>query len=207
MNDKNFITILPVGMIQTNCVLVNPPNSGILYIVDPGGEGDRIIREAKKFEGIKEYRILLTHAHFDHITAAGEIAEAFGIEKIYVHPADLPLYHSPENCMPPYFPAAENLPDTGWTPPEDADLQIISSPGHTPGGVAYYFPALKTVLAGDTLFYQGIGRTDFPGGNFKQIMESIKERLFLLPDDTRVIAGHGPDTTIGFEKRNNPYIN
>ncbi len=206
MKDHDLIRTLPVGMIQTNCVLVNPPDSGILYIVDPGGEGERIIREAKKFEGIKEYRILLTHAHFDHITASGDVAEAFGIKNIYVHPADLLLYHSPDNCIPPYFPPAANLPDTGWTPPADADLQIISSPGHTPGGVAYYFPALKTVLAGDTLFYQGIGRTDFPGGNFKQLMESIKERLFLLPDNTRVIAGHGPDTTIAFEKRNNPYI-
>ncbi len=205
MNTKN-ISVLPVGMIQTNCVLVNVPDSGILYIADPGGVGDRIIREARKFSGIKEVRILLTHAHFDHIYAAGEIAAEFGLDTVYLHPDDNILYSSPENCMPPYFPPAENLPKTKWFPPEDSDLQIIKSPGHTPGGVAYYFPELKTVLAGDTLFYQGIGRTDFPGGDFKTIMESIKERLFLLPDDTRVIAGHGPDTTIGFEKRNNPYL-
>ncbi len=204
--NQKHITVLPVGMLQTNCVLVNPPDSSILYIVDPGGDGERIIREAKVFEGITEYRILLTHAHFDHIYAAGQVAEAFGLKKICLHPEDLPLYRSPENAMPPYFPPAENLPETGWFPPEDSNLQILKTPGHTPGGVSYYFPALQTVLAGDTLFYCGIGRTDFPGGSYEEIVKSVKECLFLLPDETLVIAGHGPDTTIGYEKRNNPYI-
>lgn len=200
------ITVIPAGLLRTNCTLLSVPGSGILYIFDPAGEGKRLIREANRFEGINEVRIVLTHAHFDHIQAAGEVAAAFGLDKLYLHPADHALYYSPENAMEPYFTAAKNLPQAAWPPPPDDNMQIIPCPGHTPGGSSFYFKSLSTVVTGDTLFYECIGRTDFPGGNFKDLENSVRNGLFVLPDDTRVIPGHECETTIGHEKKHNPYV-
>lgn len=203
---QNFIKTIPVGMLETNCVLIKNPASGILYVIDPGGEAAKILRKIKEFEQTSECRIMLTHAHFDHITAAGEVAKALKLDHVYVGAKDIPLYLSPDNAYPPYFPPAQNLPEPLSTFPEDSGLTILPCPGHTPGGVSFYFEELKTVAAGDTLFYRGIGRTDFPGGSMEQITDSIRNTLYRLPDDTRVIAGHGADTTIGFEKKHNLYI-
>lgn len=203
---EKYVKVVPVGMLETNCVLIQNPASGILYVIDPGGEPAKILRKIADFENVKEYRIILTHAHFDHITAAGQVAQHLKLSKVYLGAKDIPLYLSPDNAYPPYFPPAQDLPEPDSTFPTDEGLKIIPCPGHTPGGVSFYFEQLKTVAAGDTLFYRGIGRTDFPGGNMDQITDSIRNRLYHLPDDTRVIAGHGSDTTIGYEKKHNLYI-
>lgn len=207
-NEKEFIRILPVGMLETNCVLVGIPGSPVLYIVDPGADSDRILRAVRAFQDVTEYRILLTHAHFDHIGATGGIARELNIPCVFLAPQDHPIYHSPDNCMPPYVPAAEDLPEVKPFPSAAKlpGVSILPCPGHSPGGSAFYFPELQTVLSGDSLFYQSIGRTDFPGGDAQTLLRSVREQLFTLPDDTRVIPGHGPDTTIGFEKQHNPFF-
>ena len=203
MPDFPFKSIT-VGLLEVNCCLVQLPGSRTLYIIDPGGDWKLIQSEAKKLD-FDEAVILFTHAHVDHIAAAGAVADAFRIMRVYLHPDDKPIYYSPGNTVGSYIPAAENLPDTIW-PPQDPRMQVLPCPGHSPGGAAYYFPELATVFSGDTLFFSSIGRTDLPGGDEDELLNSIRNRLFKLPDDTRVVPGHGPFTSIGYEKKNNPYV-
>ena len=193
-----------VGLLEVNCCLVLLPDSRTLYIIDPGGDWKLIEAEAKAFD-YDEAVILFTHAHVDHISAAGAVANALHITKVYLNPADKPIYYSPGNTVGNYIPAAQDLPDTTW-PPEDPRMLVLPCPGHSPGGAAYYFPELDTVFSGDTLFFSSIGRTDQPGGSEKQLLDSVHKQLFNLPDDTRVVPGHGPFTSIGYEKKNNPYV-
>ena len=203
MPDYPFNTVI-VGLLEVNCNLVQLPGSRILYVIDPGGDWKLIQAEAKTFD-FDEAVILFTHAHVDHIAAAGAIADALHVARAYLNPADKPIYYSKGNTIGNYIPAAENLPDTVW-PPEEPRMRTIPCPGHSPGGSAYYFPELDTVFSGDTLFFESIGRTDLPGGSEKQLLDSVHKQLFNLPDDTIVVPGHGPSTSIGFEKKNNPYV-
>ena len=203
MPDSPFKTIT-VGLLEVNCCLVQLPDSRTLYIIDPGGDWKLIEAEARSFD-YDEAVILFTHAHVDHISAAGDIADALNVKRVYLNPADKPSYYSPGNVIQNYIPAAENLPDTIW-PPEDPRMLVLPCPGHSPGGAAYYFPELDTVFSGDTLFFESIGRTDLPGGSEKQLLDSVRKQLFNLPDDTLVVPGHGPTTSIGYEKKNNPYV-
>ena len=203
MPDFPFKTVI-VGLLEVNCCLVQLPGSRTLYVIDPGGDWKLIESEAKAFD-YDEAVILFTHAHVDHISAAGAVVNALHITKVYLNPADKPIYYSPGNTVGNYIPAAENLPDTTW-PPEDPRMLVLPCPGHSPGGAAYYFPELDTVFSGDTLFFESIGRTDLPGGSEKQLLDSVHKQLFNLPDDTIVVPGHGPSTSIGFEKKNNPYV-
>lgn len=196
--------IIPVGLLETNCILVENPGSDVLYVIDPGGDWKLIEQEAKKIERA-EVRILLTHAHVDHISAVGAITKVLGATKIFLHPGDLPLYLSKSNEIPMYLPACSDLPNTCW-PLEDPDIRVLECPGHTPGGVSYYFPKLRTVFCGDTLFYGSVGRTDLPGGDPERLSESIRTQLFALPEDTRAVPGHGPDTSIGYEKKYNRFV-
>ena len=193
-----------VGLLEVNCCLVRLPGSRTLYVIDPGGDWKLIEAETKTFD-FDEAVILFTHAHVDHIAAAGALAAALHITCAYLNPADEFIYRSRSNTIGNYIPAAENLPDTVW-PPDDPRMKVLACPGHSPGGSAYYFPELGTVFSGDTLFYASIGRTDLPGGNDDELLDSVHNRLFKLPDDTRVVPGHGPFTSIGFEKKNNPYV-
>ena len=116
------------------------------------------------------------------------------------------MYASPANCFPPYLPAAENLLTPSEWPPQTPDFEILHTPGHTPGGVCYYFREYNALFAGDTLFRASVGRTDFPGGDTATLMESISGRLMTLPDSLEIYPGHGYPSTIGFEKQNNPYL-
>lgn len=193
-----------VGLFEVNCVLFQLNGSRTLYIVDPGGDWKLIRSESRKFE-YDEAMILFTHAHVDHISGAGELAEDMKITKVYLNPADLPLYNSPENAIPPYYPAAKNLPATMW-PPEDPGIGVFACPGHSPGGTSYYLAEDDVLLSGDTLFRNSIGRTDLPGGDSTLLIRSVRKLLNALPDQTRVIPGHGPETDIAEEKRNNPYV-
>lgn len=195
--------IEPVGMLDTNCYLVPVVASGKLYIIDPGADAETLIAEAKKLD-YREAVILLTHAHVDHIGAVGQVAKALNA-KVYVHPADLPLYQSRDNQLLPWLPAATDLPEAVTTIPED-DFSIIETPGHTPGGVCFYFKQFPALFVGDTIFAGSVGRTDLPGGNSAQLLKSIHEKLYPLPDDLRLYPGHGPATTMGREKAVNPYL-
>ena len=136
-----------VGLLEVNCCLVQLPGSRTLYIIDPGDDWKLIESEARSFD-YDEAVILFTHAHVDHISAAGDVADALNVRRVCLHPADKPIYYSPGNTVGNYIPAAEDLPDTTW-PPNDPRMQVLLCPGHSPGGVSYYFPELATVFSGD----------------------------------------------------------
>jgi len=202
------LVTVPVGPLATNCHLVIPEASGSLYVIDPGADAPRILRAIGAIGPFGSARILLTHAHVDHISAAGAVAAALGIDRVTLSPGDLPLYRSPENAIMPLLPACGDLPETE-APESCADFTAIPLPGHSPGGTGYLFTeAGKGVLfPGDTLFAGSVGRTDLWGGDFDTLAESIRKRLFTLPPETAVHPGHGESTTIGGEIAGNPYLN
>lgn len=193
-----------VGDLGVNCYLVPVASSRRLYIIDPGGDADTIVTAAGKFD-YDEALILLTHAHVDHIGAVRDVAKRLGISKVYVHKNDQNLYKSPNNHLLPYIPAAEDLPEAVNIPSND-DFEVIETPGHTQGGICYYFRQIPAVFVGDTIFHNSIGRSDLPGGNHEQLVSSIKNKLMTLPDDLMLYPGHGRPTTVGHEKRSNPYL-
>ena len=201
------ILSLTVGPIDENCHLVHMETAHRLYVIDPGAEADRIVGAARRFAGVGSVRILLTHAHVDHISAAGAVARELRAEKVMLDPADLPLYRSPYNAIPPVLPAADDLPETADFDP-DGDFRLLRVPGHTPGGCAFLFQEGETQLlySGDTLFAGSIGRTDLPGGDYETLISSIRDELAELPPATRVFPGHGGSTTIGDELAYNPYL-
>lgn len=204
MKTKPFATVV-VGAFEVNCYLVPSPDKKTLYIIDPGGDAQDIIAAASAFSCQKAV-ILLTHCHADHIGAVGEVAKKLNITELYIDPADSAMYASPANCFPPYLPAAENLLTPSEWPPQTPDFEILHTPGHTPGGVCYYFREYNALFTGDTLFRASVGRTDFPGGDTATLVESISGRLMTLPDSLEIYPGHGYPSTIGFEKQNNPYL-
>ena len=204
MQTKPNATVV-VGAFEVNCYLVPSPDNGTLYIIDPGGDAQDIVTAASAFSCEKTV-ILLTHCHADHIGAVGEVARKLNITELYIDPADSAMYASPANCFPPYLPAAKNLLTPSEWPPQTSDFEILHTPGHTPGGVCYYFREYNALFTGDTLFRASVGRTDFPGGDTATLMESISGRLMTLPDSLEIYPGHGYPSTIGFEKQNNPYL-
>ena len=197
--------MIPVGVFEVNCYLVPSPSGKILYIIDPGGDAEDIVRTAEKFS-YEEAVILLTHAHIDHIAAVKKCADLLNVKRVYLHGEDKKMYESPMNAIPPYYPAAENLPALAEFPPEDPALEILHTPGHTPGCVCYYFKEYNALFSGDTLFRASVGRTDLPGGSTKTLLASLKTILEKYGDNVEVFPGHGYSTSIGFEKENNPFI-
>ena len=197
-------TVEVVGMLDVNCYLIPVAESRRLYIIDPGGDTDTVVAASKKFT-YDEAVILLTHAHIDHISAVHDVAKALGISTVYLHKNDVSLYESPDNHLMPYIPAASDLPKIADTISGN-DFEIIETPGHSPGGVCYYFKQIPAVFVGDTIFSNSIGRTDLPGGNHAQLIGSIKAKLMTLPDNLKLYPGHGPATTVGSEKKFNPYL-
>ncbi len=195
------------GPIQVNCYLVYPVEGGTLYVIDPGGDASRMAELASLFPAGKR-EILFTHGHADHIHEAGKAAKLLGVKTVYVHPRDHEMYHSPENSLEPVLLAAVDLPDDAWPPPESKDFSILETPGHTEGCVCYYFPSMKALFTGDTLFAGSVGRTDLPGaGTYEDLIRGVREKIFVLPGGTRVFPGHGPETTVADEKLSNPYFN
>lgn len=199
---------LPTGPLQENAVLVaGADQKGFLF--DPGDDAERILQLVKD-TGVTVEAILLTHAHFDHIGAVQPVREALRVP-VHLHPADLPLYTNAHAAA-----ARWNLPFNQPEAPEhqisqgqtfragDLTLTARELAGHAPGHVVFVGDGF--VVAGDTLFAGGIGRTDLPGGNHQQLISGIQQELFTLPEDTAVYAGHGPATTIGREKQTNPFM-
>jgi glyoxylase-like metal-dependent hydrolase (beta-lactamase superfamily II) len=210
---------LVVGPIETNCFLLwrprpaqHGPSEALVF--DPGGDAETIL-EALRKRRLEVAAILLTHAHFDHLGAVAEVKSAFPGASLCVHRAEAEWLKNPTRNLGFFFnlpataPAPERLLDGGETPAfAGLELRTIHVPGHSPGGTAYYLedPETPRLFSGDLLFQGGIGRTDFPGSAGEAaLIAGIREKLFILPDNTVVHPGHGPETTIGEEKRGNPF--
>ena len=196
---------IEVGSYEVNCSILS--DAGRAWIVDPGSEGERSVGLLAK-KGLVPAAILLTHAHFDHISGIPALQKAFPELPVYVHPGDVPMFGHPFNQMGGEYASIgvpSDLRDVADLPAALSGVQVLHTPGHTPGGVCYFFPADKLLLSGDTLFAGSVGRTDCPGGSMARMMDSL-QALMKLPDDTLVIPGHGGHTTIGDENRTNPYI-
>ena len=197
---------IQVGGFEVNCSILS--ENGKAWIVDPGQEADRIIDLLAK-KGLEPVAILLTHAHFDHIGGIPGLIEKFPGLPVYVHEKDAPMIGHPLNQLPPEYPNTGSLKGLrslrGLRSVEGLEVEIIETPGHTPGGVCYYFPKDKLLLSGDTLFAGSVGRTDLPGGDMATLMDSL-QKLTALPDDTLVIPGHGMHTRIALEKSGNPFL-
>ena len=198
-------TIIQVGPYGVNCTILEV--GGKAFVIDPGHEAKRILATAAD-KGLPLAGILLTHAHFDHIGALPGIAAAFPDIPICLGEKDFSVLTHPMNQFPPDYPPVakpKNLKPATYAEELIGGLKVIETPGHTPGGVCYYFPTEKLLLSGDTLFAGSVGRTDLPGGDMPTLMASL-EKLAALPDDTTVVPGHGPRTTIGAERRGNPFL-
>jgi glyoxylase-like metal-dependent hydrolase (beta-lactamase superfamily II) len=206
-----LVKTITVGPFSGNCYLLGCEETREGLLVDPGDEGNRIL-DAIKASGLTFSGILLTHAHLDHIGAVAEIKKVLGLP-IYLHPDDVPLYKTlPDQgkafgfrYAPP--PPVDRLLQEGETIKlGDYSLSVIHTPGHTPGGVCYYADKTGILFSGDTLFAGSIGRTDLPGGNHTTLLLSITAKLLALEDSIRVYSGHGPSTTLGEERRGNPFL-
>ena len=202
------ITNLPSGALQANTYLAVDEKTNEGFIVDPGGYNKVLTKEVRDNDVNIKY-IILTHGHSDHI--CGVKAE-FPDAKIVAYKDEEAMLENPNlNQSPgfgvPYSTKADILVSDGdKLKVGDVTLKFIHTPGHTEGGMCIYVKEAKALFSGDTLFRQSIGRTDFPGGSYKEIMDSIRKKLFLLPDDTNVFPGHMGTTSIGFEKENNPFV-
>jgi hydroxyacylglutathione hydrolase len=205
-----MIETLPVGALQTNCYLVGCEQTRLCAVIDPGGDAADILAAIQR-NGLTLKVVLLTHAHFDHIGAVAEIVEATRAS-VAMHPADLPLLRARGGAalfgvfMRPSPDPDIELADGQVIELGALRLRVLHTPGHTPGHVTFHAATARTAFDGDVLFQQGIGRTDFPGSSFQQLMDSIRNKLFTLPDDTTIYPGHGPATTVGDEKRYNPFL-
>lgn len=205
------ITNLPSGALQANTYLAVDEKTNEGFIVDPGGYNKVLTKEVRDNDVNIKY-IILTHGHSDHICGVNEHKAEFPDAKIVAYKDEEAMLENPNlNQSPgfgvPYSTKADILVSDGdELKVGDVTLKFIHTPGHTEGGMCIYVKEAKALFSGDTLFRQSIGRTDFPGGSHKEIMDSIRKKLFLLPDDTNVFPGHMGMTSIGFEKENNPFV-
>lgn len=206
-----ILETFPVGPLQCNCTLLGDEEAGEAIVIDPGDEVGRIHRRLTEL-GLKLKQILITHAHIDHVGGALKLKRLTGAP-ILLNENDLPLLKMMEmQAGWVGVPAPETAPPDGSL--SDGLIvglgrypaEVLHTPGHTQGSVCLHFAPLKLLVAGDTLFAGSIGRTDLPGGNSRQIIDSIETRLLALPDETQVLPGHGPATTIGAERNHNPFL-
>lgn len=200
---------LELGVFAANCFIVGDEETKEGIIIDPAADGNSIMKNVNAL-GLKIKMIVLTHSHMDHIGALAEVKEKTGAP-LAIHAEEAGSLQRPQFRMitapfskrPP--PAEIILKDGDTINVGKLSFKVLHTPGHTPGGISLYTKGI--VFTGDTLFNFGIGRADFPGSNYEQELESISKRLMTLPDNTKVCPGHGPDTTIGVERRANPFLN
>lgn len=198
---------LTVGPLQENCYLLS--DAGQAVLVDPGDEAERLLGA---LGGLELTAVWLTHAHFDHVGALADVLDRYSVT-VHLHPADRPLLENAAASaayfgLPLRQPEVEPLSLTHGQKLTVGSLAAtcLHTPGHAPGHMAFYVPAASFVLAGDALFQGSVGRTDLPGGDHAQLLASIRRELLTLPDETVVYPGHGPATTVGAERRTNPFL-
>lgn len=206
-----YIDKLSVGPLSTNCYILANENTKTCAVIDPGDDYERIIYKISSL-GFMLSNILITHSHIDHIGAVDRLKQKTGAD-VVISTTDSATFNNN------IFTLSDMLGTTAPVTPPDikvndgeiinicgVDVKIIATPGHTPGSICYYIESENILFSGDTLFYESIGRTDFPGGSYKSICESIKNKLYLLPGSTVVYPGHNCDTTILHEIESNFYI-
>jgi hydroxyacylglutathione hydrolase len=207
---KNMILeTFEVGPFMVNCYLVGCETTGDAMIIDPGDMGDMVLARARELN-LQVKHIINTHGHADHIKDNGLIKDRTGAP-IWIHPLDAPMLPVPNHNLSAFFgfsisspPADKFLEDRQEFKLGALSFKIIHTPGHSPGGICLLND--KILFCGDTLFCESIGRTDLPGGDFDTLEQSIRNRIYTLDDDVTVYPGHGPTTTIGFEKHSNPFV-
>lgn len=200
-----------LGPFATNCYVVSFPGSNDCWIIDASFEPDELIEKVQQ-DGLKPVGLILTHAHCDHIAGVYDVLRAFPGLPVALHEAETAWMNNPllNLSMMTGIPVTGPAPDKVLRGGEELTLagqpwRVLHTPGHSPGGISLWHEPSNTLFDGDALLAGSIGRTDFPGSDHEQLMRSIREKLYTLPDDTRVYSGHGPSTTIGREKRSNPF--
>ncbi|HEU5228135.1 MAG TPA: MBL fold metallo-hydrolase [Ktedonobacteraceae bacterium] len=211
-NTENMpiVACITVGMFQENCYLYACPQTREAVIIDPGDEPERILQTIQELKLVPKY-IINTHGHIDHICAIDAVSDVYPVP-LAIHPADVPMYTDERTAsmFGRQAPLVKRKPDILL---QEGDritfgtltLEVLHTPGHTPGGICL-ISRPYCVFSGDTLFQRGIGRTDLPGGNYAEIIASIRNKLYTLEEDLVVFSGHGEPTTIAEEKAENPFV-
>ena len=201
----------PVGPIQANCYIVGDEETKTGVVIDPGDEAERILERVRANQ-LEIVYILNTHGHFDHVGGNKKLKEATG-GKIAIHPDDASYLDRIAESAAVWGMTAENSP-----PPDillsdgqileagGLSFKVLHTPGHSPGSVSFVMETAQIVFTGDLIFAGSIGRTDFPGGDYNALIRSVREKIFPLGDDFRILSGHGPVTTVGHEKLHNPFF-
>jgi hydroxyacylglutathione hydrolase len=210
-NDSMIHKILPVGPLQCNCSVIGDEITHEAMVIDPGDDIEDVVAIIREYK-LQVKQIVITHAHIDHVGGAMKLRTLTGApillnQNDYALLKMLDVQASWLGMATPGAVAIEaSIADGDSLQAGSLKASVIHTPGHTEGSVCLYFPAEKMLIAGDTLFARSIGRTDLPGGSFEKIMRSLHERVLTLPDETVVIPGHGPRTTIGEEREENPFL-
>ena len=201
---------LTIGMLATNCYIVAPDRRGPAAVIDPAGEIKSIVSRLHKDE-LDCVGILCTHGHVDHMAGAGPLSDAVGAP-VYIHEEDAGALASPRTkliglaggVMATRPRQVHYLDDGGKVEVGDLELEVLHTPGHTPGGISFYTPGY--LFCGDLIFQGSIGRTDLRGGSLQALLRAVKQKIWEMPDETRIMPGHGPETTLGEEKAHNPFL-
>lgn len=203
--------IIPVGPLQCNCSVIGDESTHEAMVIDPGDDISLVLALLRK-HGLRVKQIVITHAHIDHVGGAMKLRQATGAP-ILLNQNDYTLLKMLDMqaawvgmASPGKVEIDQPLAEGDKLSTGSLEATVLHTPGHTEGSVCLYFSAQQKLIAGDTLFAGSIGRTDLPGGSFEKIMSSLRQRVLALPDDTIVIPGHGPLTTIGEERESNPFL-
>lgn len=203
--------VLPAGPIQTNAYLLTAADRGEAILIDAPGEVFPEVKVRMIEEKCRLKEIWITHGHWDHMQGGAEVVKYTGA-RVRAHPADQALLETPHLMKRFLSEPLDPLKVDTWIEHGQSwealglQVEVRHTPGHCPGNVLFYFPAARAAFVGDTLFSGSIGRTDLPGGDSALLEKSIREQIFTLPDETTVFPGHGPSTTVGRERRENPYL-
>lgn len=205
-----FETVV-VGALGVNCFIIGCSETGEGIVVDPGADAEQVLAAVSRL-GLTIRYVINTHGHFDHVGGNKRLLTATGAS-LLVHREDVPYLARAADVATMYGLSADNSP-TPTVYLEDGmevkfgrhELKVLHTPGHTPGGCSLYLESEGMVITGDTLFADSVGRTDLPGGSHQTLVTSIREKLLTLPDATAVYPGHGPASTIGWERQHNPYL-